>query len=482
MEKSVFIRCALASGLLTQAEIDEAVNELDREAPAAKRSFSDERIAGKLVEMCRLNRWQAEQLRAGRTKFNLGPYQIIDSIGQGGMGQVFKAEHTIMGRVVAVKVLPRSRSTPEAIVNFTREIRAQAQLDHENLVRAFDAGHDGNVHFLVTEYVPGTDLRRLIRVQGRLSMATAASIITQAARGLEHAHGRGLIHRDVKPGNLLVTPDGRCKVSDLGLAGYFNESEQTDVYGGKVVGTADYLAPEQITTPDKLTPASDVYSLGCTLYYAVTGKVPFPGGSPRDKARAHCNLPPLDPRRLNPELSDDFVEVIADMMAKKPDQRVANGPEVGARLAAWVGSSLPGAVEEGSFSGSLPPAAFPGGPGFPGGPAFPGGQSRGGPSPMSDTEPYFLVTPTQEPGQTESPSQQSLGTNAMSGGIDETLPGFRPDDSLSSPMHRMAMRSRSWREQWRRLPDPLRLWLVAGASAVVGGIVALTLHAMLFGS
>ena len=202
--------------------------------------------------MGRLNRWQAEQLRAGRTKFNLGPYQIIDSIGQGGMGQVFKAEHTVMGRVVAVKVLPRSRSTPEAIQNFSREIRAQAQLDHENLVRAYDAGHDGNVHFLVTEYVPGTDLRRLIRGQGLLPMNTAASIITQAARGLEHAHNRGLIHRDVKPGNLLVTPEGRCKVSDLGLAGYFQDSDQADVYGGKVVGTADYWCPSKSPRPTSL--------------------------------------------------------------------------------------------------------------------------------------------------------------------------------------------------------------------------------------
>ncbi|HWA98620.1 MAG TPA: serine/threonine-protein kinase [Pirellulales bacterium] len=465
MEKSVFVHCALASGLLTQAEIEEAVAELTRESNGAKRSFSDERLATKLVEMCRLNRWQAEQLRAGRTKFNLGPYQIIDSIGQGGMGQVFKAEHTIMGRVVAVKVLPRSRSTPEAIVNFAREIRAQAQLDHENLVRAYDAGHDGNVHFLVTEYVPGTDLRRLIRAQGRLSMTTAASIVTQAARGLDHAHSRGLIHRDVKPGNLLVTPDGRTKVSDLGLAGYFNESEQTDVYGGKVVGTADYLAPEQIITPDKLTPASDVYSLGCTLYYSVTGKVPFPGGSPSDKARAHCNLPPLDPRRLNPELSDDFVEVIADMMAKKPDQRVQNCTEVAARLAAWVGSALPAAAQESSIGGSLPPAFFPPG-------------ARPAPSLQSDTEPYFLVQPAEEPGQSESPSQQSLGTSPLSAAAHETVAGFRPTDSRTWPPRRNAARSKSLSSAWDRLPDSTRLVIVSMASAVVGGAVALVLRSV----
>ncbi len=148
--------------------------------------MSDEQLAVQLIQDGLLNPWQVEQLKVGRSKFNLGPYQVIDSIGQGGMGQVFKGVHTMMGRVVAIKVLPRHKSTPEAIACFTREIRAQAQLDHPNLVRAFDAGHDGNVYFLVCEYVPGTDLRRLVRVRGKLSMSEAATIISQAAVGLSH--------------------------------------------------------------------------------------------------------------------------------------------------------------------------------------------------------------------------------------------------------------------------------------------------------
>ncbi|MBS0209423.1 MAG: protein kinase [Planctomycetes bacterium] len=387
------------------------------------------------------------------------------------MGQVFKAEHSIMGRVVAVKVLPRSRSTPEAINNFAREIRAQAQLDHENLVRAYDAGHDGNVHFLVTEYVPGTDLRRLVRSQGRLDMAAAASIVSQAARGLDHAHSRGLIHRDVKPGNVLVMPDGRTKVSDLGLAGYFNESEQTDVFGGKVVGTADYLAPEQITTPDRLTTASDVYSLGCTLYYAVTGKVPFPGGNARDKARAHCNVPPLDPRRLNPDLSDAFVEVIADMMAKKPEHRVQNGPEVVARLAPWVDAPLPATAQE-----------LPAGTGLP--PAIPmTGGVRPAPSEASDTEPSFLVQPAEDPSHAESPSQQSLGTQPSSSYNEETVPGFRQFDSRPSPIpvRNSAGSIVAFDRPAILINKPWQMALVAGGSALVGGTVALVLRALLVG-
>jgi eukaryotic-like serine/threonine-protein kinase len=257
---TVFRRSALASGLLTVEQILEAEQALraQGEPVGPWTEISDDLLAAKLVELGRVNRWQAEQLKVGRSKFNLGPYLVIDSIGQGGMGQVFKAEHRLMGRVVAIKVLPRHRSTPDAIASFTREIRAQAQFDHENLVRAFDAGHDGNVYFLVTEFVPGTDLRKLVRARGKLSMQDAATIISQAARGLAHAHSRGLVHRDMKPGNLLVTPDGQTKVSDLGLASFLGVEDPTDPRAGRIVGTADYLSPEHITSPSTLSPASDI--------------------------------------------------------------------------------------------------------------------------------------------------------------------------------------------------------------------------------
>ncbi|MGD9723425.1 MAG: serine/threonine-protein kinase [Pirellulales bacterium] len=335
---TVFRRSALASGLLTVEQILEAENALRtaRGSVGTWIEIDDHALAAKLIELGRVNRWQAEQLKAGRSKFNLGPYLVIDSIGQGGMGQVFKAEHRLMGRVVAVKVLPRNRSTPDAIASFTREIRAQAQFDHENLVRAFDAGHDGNVYFLVTEFVPGTDLRKLVRARGRLSMQDAATIISQAARGLSHAHTRGLVHRDVKPGNLLVTPEGKTKVSDLGLASFLGVDDPDDPRAGRIVGTADYLSPEHISSPRDLSPTSDIYSLGCTLYYAVTGKVPFPGGTTRDKARRHAQEIPLNPRRFNIELSDEFIDVLAMMMEKDPSRRVQTADDVVERLRPWA--------------------------------------------------------------------------------------------------------------------------------------------------
>lgn len=445
MPKSIFQQSAVASGLLTTQELDDAtaqvIAERQRSGPV-----SDERLAKKLIELGKLNRWQAQELGKGNAKFTLGPYRLIDYLARGGMGEVYKAEHSVMGRVVAVKVLPRHKTTPESIASFIREIRTQAQLDHENLVRAYDAGHDQNVHFLVTEYVPGNNLRQLIRREGRLSMQSAASIISQAARGLAYAHSRGLIHRDVKPGNLLVTPDGHTKVSDLGLSGYFNDPEQTDIHGGKVVGTADYLAPEQITAPERPTPVSDIYALGCTLYYAVTGKVPFPGGTPRDKARKHCNEFPLDPRRLNAELSDEFVEVIADMMAKKPDERIATAGGVIERLAPWVeGVAAAQRASAGSepvqlsYSPPRPPA-----------------------EPLSDTTPIFVAPQVDDPSQVESASQMSLGTQPVNITSQETLPIF-------------PMEGATWNGQFGTLSPAVKILIGIGMVTALGTILAVVI-------
>ncbi len=354
LSRAAFERCAVASGLLSEQQLAEAVSALRwatgdepdnapgvDEEPGVDGPSKAARLADRLVETGELNPWQAKQLLDGQTRFHLGPYRIVDSLGQGGMGQVFRARHTLLGREVAVKVLPRKKSTPEAVAAFAREVRAQASLNHENLVQAYDAGFDAKVYYLVSEYVPGSDLRKLVRRLGPLDMQAAACIITQVAKGLGHAHKNDLIHRDVKPANVLVTPEGRAKLSDLGLAGPLGGDAENDPRFGKIVGTPDYLSPDHIKAPWAPTPAWDIYSLGCTLYYAVTSKVPFPGGSTSDKARAHCQMRPLDPRRLNPTLSAEFVDVIADMMAKEPAERIQTARQVVSRLAPWVGAPLP---------------------------------------------------------------------------------------------------------------------------------------------
>ncbi len=326
-----FSEAAVVSKLVTTRQLRKVIEHTKTKDEAI--------IAATLVKSGVITQYQAQQLEAGRTKLKLGPYLVTDWIGQGGMGRVYKAVHDVMGRVCAVKVLPLEKMTDQSREAFIQEIRLQASLDSPYVVRAYDAGRDGSIHYLVTEFVPGIDLRRLVRNNGPLSMNHAATIVSQAALGLQYAHEMGLIHRDVKPGNILVTPDGHAKVSDIGLAAY-SMGLTGDVRAGKIVGTADYLSPEQIRHPLELGPTSDIYSLGCTLYYCVTGKVPFPGGDSRTKCKRHCEQTPWHPRRFNPDLSEDFVDVIADMMEKDPARRIATAQEVAERLEPWTEAAV----------------------------------------------------------------------------------------------------------------------------------------------
>ncbi len=340
--ESILVASARISGLVSDEQMDYVLRVASyrmtqRGCNLAGAEF-DRLIGEILVEQQIVTAYQAEQLAAGRTKLDLGGYLITDWIGQGGMGQVFKAVHQVMGRICAVKVLPLTRLTQESRENFLREIRMQAALDCPYLVRAYDAGQDRSVHYLVTEYVPGMDLRRLVKTSGPLPVQQAAKIVMHAARGIDYAHSKGMIHRDVKPGNILVTPEGDAKVSDVGLAGYAQELSD-DPRSKKIIGTTDFLSPEQIRRPQEVGPASDIYSLGCTLYYAVCGKVPFPGGDAASKIRRHLEETPWHPRKFAADLSEDFVDIIADMMEKDATKRVNSAGEVAARLESWVGDS-----------------------------------------------------------------------------------------------------------------------------------------------
>ncbi len=341
--ESLLRSSALISGLVSTEKLEYALrvarHRLSQQGLPADAVISDNLIAEILVEQKTLTTYQAEQMLIGRTKFNVGPYWITDFIGEGGMGQVFKAEHQVMGRICAVKVLPGSRATDLSRESFAREIRMQANLDYPYLVRAFDAGRDGKVHYMVTEYVPGMDLRRLVKSRGPLPVQQAAKIVMHAALGLDYAHRMGLVHRDVKPGNILVTPEGDAKVSDIGLAGFAHDL-MNDPRAGKIVGTTDYLSPEQIRTPLEIKPSSDIYSLGCTLYYAVCGKVPFPGGDTASKLRRHIDETPWHPRKFVPDITEEFVDIIADMMEKDPRKRIASAAEVAARLEPWAVESV----------------------------------------------------------------------------------------------------------------------------------------------
>ena len=337
---SILEEAGLASGLLTQEQIDCAWHAMVDPLRSGIRSLndlSDDVLSEQLIKLGYLNPWQAEQLRHGRTKFTLGPYRILDAIGHGGMGYVFKGEHFLLGRIEAIKVLPKTQMDPRSIEAFRREIRAQALLDHPNLVRLSFADKEGETYFLVTEFIPGSDLRRLVRHHGPLTEQQATLVISQGAEALAYAHERGLVHRDVKPGNLLVTPEGLTKLTDLGLASFSSDAAPAAAGGPRhIVGTPDFIAPEAIANPGEVRRSCDIYSLGCTLYYAVTGKVPYPGGTTRDKLRRHLDEAPLTPLRFTPNLDPALAELIAQMMHKRPEERIGSAAEVVERLRRWT--------------------------------------------------------------------------------------------------------------------------------------------------
>lgn len=335
-----FRETALASGLVPAERLDAVEVELEGilDRSSAPIAAWDKGIADRLVAHGVLTRFQAREILAGHRRFRLGHYTVLDEIGRGGMGQVFLAEHSLMGRAVAVKVLPRARSTPEHEAAFRREIRMLASLDHENLVRALDAGYDAKVYYLVTEFVPGCDLRRQVRRYGPLDELAAGAVMTQAAKGLAYAHDHGVVHRDVKPGNLLVTQDGRVKVLDLGLAGSALDPETQQA--GRVVGTMDYMAPEQIRAAEAAGPAADVYALGCTLYFALSGQPPFPGGSRKEKAQRQLGEQPVPLLQLAPQVDPGLARLVEAMMQKSPAERIASAHEVIDRLRPWTPRTL----------------------------------------------------------------------------------------------------------------------------------------------
>jgi len=271
-------------------------------------------------------------------------YRVLALLGAGGMGAVYKAEHRLMERVVALKVMNRAVVGSAATVErFRREFRASALLSHPNIVPGYDAEQAGDVHFLVMEYVEGTDLARWVAERGPLPVTEACDYIRQAARGLQHAHEHGMIHRDIKPHNLMRTLDGTIKILDFGLARLVAEasSGQGGVTGqGTLLGTVDYLAPEQADDARQADIRSDIYSLGCTLYHLLTGRPPFPKGTIVQKIMAHTEREPESLEELRPDLPPGLARVVQRMMAKSPKDRYQTPAEVDDALAAFAGQTV----------------------------------------------------------------------------------------------------------------------------------------------
>ena len=284
-----------------------------------------------------LTPWQAHQLLAGRsTGYMVDRYRLLDLIGQGGMGRVYLARDTRLDRLVALKILsPERLSNPRAVSRFHREARVGARLQHENLVRIYDFGESNGRYFLVMEYIEGKTIGTLMAEQGPVPPATAARLIRQVALGLEHAHRKGLIHRDVNPFNILVTNDGTAKLADLGLAVILDEEERL-TRDGAAVGTWDYVAPEQAKDSRAADARSDVYSLGCTMYHMCAGQVPFPGPSLPEKVLGHQAIDPTPLARKVPGFPEGLSEVVRRMMRKSPDDRYASPMDVARALTPYA--------------------------------------------------------------------------------------------------------------------------------------------------
>jgi tRNA A-37 threonylcarbamoyl transferase component Bud32 len=294
----------------------------------------------------------------------LGRYEVLGKLAAGGMGAVFKARHAELGKVVALKVMPAGEMDEVRVARFRNEIRAIGRLDHPNIVAAHDAGELGGVHFLVMDFVEGLDLARVLERHGRLSVADACEAVRQAAVGLQHAFERGLVHRDVKPSNLMLAPGGRVQVLDLGLARSFTEAAaDTLTVRGMLLGTADYLAPEQWEQPHAADTRADVYGLGCTLYHLLAGRPPFAGEqyhSVPQKMRAHLETPPAPVARLRPEVPAGLAAVVDRMLAKAPAGRFQSPAEVAEALRPFTaGADLAGLLGAASAPAGSPCAAAP---------------------------------------------------------------------------------------------------------------------------
>jgi formylglycine-generating enzyme required for sulfatase activity/WD40 repeat protein len=270
-------------------------------------------------------------------------YRILEPLGRGGMGMVFKAEHILMKRIVALKVISRSlTATPEMVGRFRREIEAAARLSHPNIVAAYDAEQAGETHLLVMEFIEGTDLGQLVKKLGRLSVANACACIRQAALGLQHAHEHRLIHRDIKPHNLMLTKEGRIKILDFGLARFLRENSEPslgETAFGTALGTPDYMAPEQASDSHEVDIRADIYSLGCSLYHLLSGQVPFPGGSLFDKMLSHVREKPRSLGQLCSDLPVGLETIVAKMMAKDPLDRYQTPAEVAKALAPFTSTA-----------------------------------------------------------------------------------------------------------------------------------------------
>ena len=338
-----------------QAQLETLVIELRQPPPSD--DYAEESGCWRAIELAERIAHRPEFTAQQPAPDHIGPYQVVAKLGDGGMGSVYKAVHTKLKRVVAIKVLPTFRAhDATAVARFEREMLAVGNLHHRNIVAATDAGEAGGMHYLVMEYVDGVDLSTLVRRVGPLAVADACEIVRQAATGLKEAHQRGIVHRDVKPSNLILVEadprqsDAMVKVLDFGLARLaLDHADNELTNAGQIMGTLKYMAPEQCSNSRDVDARADVYSLGATLYRLLSGESPFSSArfdSPLALVAALANEEPARLSSLRSELPERLVAVVGRMMAKQPSERYGSADEVIAELAHWSqGADLAAVLE-----------------------------------------------------------------------------------------------------------------------------------------
>ena len=320
-------RLVIDQGLATPEEVKHCLTLTRTEESSAETLSSS--LAQVLVNKEYVTKRQIARLReaieAERSGSSISGYKILGKLGAGAMATVYKAKQISLDRIVAIKKLPKKfSSNPQFIERFFAEGRAAAQLNHPNIVQAFDVGNEGDLYYFVMEYVEGRSVHDDIVTHKRYKESEAIDITIQVAEALEHAHHRGLIHRDVKPKNIMITKEGVVKLADMGLARAMSDVEAAEAEAGRAFGTPYYISPEQIRGEKDIGPPADIYSLGVTLYHMVTGSVPFEGKNPSSVMHKHLKSELVPPDHVNPKLSAGISEVIEMMMAKKVSNRYQN--------------------------------------------------------------------------------------------------------------------------------------------------------------
>ncbi|MGL6072662.1 MAG: bifunctional serine/threonine-protein kinase/formylglycine-generating enzyme family protein [Fimbriiglobus sp.] len=334
----VLLNAMRDSQLLMKEQLQSLREYVSSERPDPARLVREVRRLGFLTD------YQIKEISRGRGRdLTLGAYTLLELLGEGGMGRVFKAHHNRLGRDVALKVIRKEKLTkPTVVQRFHQEIRAAAQLSHPNVILAFDADESNGIHYFAMELVEGSDLTQVVRTAGPIPIAKACDYIRQAAIGLQHAYERGLVHRDVKPSNLLLTNKGQVKLLDLGLA-MLNDPDETAnrvTQEGLVLGTPDFLAPEQAQNPTSVDIRADIYALGSTLFFILTGKVPYDAPTPTDKLIQHVTAPVPKIRKYLPEAPETLEGLIEWLMAKRPEDR----PQTPAQVASILQPFCPAPV------------------------------------------------------------------------------------------------------------------------------------------